>query len=65
MKTEQEFREVYAKLSADGRCDHPDGCEYRRVLTEWLTLGRPCPIEQFIVTRANTDSRGRGREILN
>lgn len=65
MKTEQEFREVYAKLSADGRCDHPDGSEYRRVLKEWLSLGRPCPIEQFIVARANADSCGRGREAMN
>lgn len=65
MKTEQEFREVYAKLSADGRCDHPGGSEYRRVLKEWLSLGRPCPIEPFIITRANADSRGRCREALN
>ena len=65
MKTEHEFREVYAKLAADGWCDYPDGFEYRRVLKEWLSLGRPCPMEQFIVTRANADSRGRGPEALN
>jgi hypothetical protein len=62
MKSDQEFREVYDKLSTIGKCDHPDGREYQRVLEEWLSLGRPGPIEQFIVTRANADSCGRSRE---
>lgn len=65
MTSEQEFREVYEKLSAIGKCDHPDGREYQRVLKEWLSLGRPNPMEQFIVTRANAGSSGGGREVLN
>lgn len=65
MVTEQEFRDAYEKLAASGKCDYPGGREYQRVLNEWLSLGRPCPIEQFIVARANADARGRGREALN
>ncbi|AMV19862.1 hypothetical protein [Planctomyces sp. SH-PL14] len=65
MTSEQEFREAYDKLSAIDKCDHPVGREYQRVLKEWLSLGGPRPIEQFIVTRVNADSSGRGRKVLN
>lgn len=65
MTTEHEFRDVYEKLAAIGKCDYPGGREYQRVLKEWLSLGRPSPIEQFIVTQANADSSSRGWEAQN
>lgn len=65
MKTKQDFHDAYLKLSDLGQCDEPGGSEYRQVLQEWLSSGCPSPIEQFIVTRANTDSQGRGRATLN
>jgi hypothetical protein len=47
------FRDNYERISQDGYCDSPGGCEYRRVREEFLLAGCPNNVEQFIRWRAN------------
>ena len=65
MKDEQDFRAAYERLSKDGKCDTPDTREYERVLKEWHSLACFSDLDRFIVARANTNSKGVGREIWN
>lgn len=55
---EIEFRDVYEKLSSEGRCDGPGGMQYKRVLQEWEEAGRPTDLTRFIFVHANMRSDG-------
>ena len=65
MKDERDFRAAYERLSKVGKCDHPVGHEYARVLAEWLSLGCFSDLDRFIVARANANAQGIGREAWN
>jgi len=64
LNPEDRFREAYARLAERSKCDAPGGMEYKRVLREWLTMGRPSDIESFIAIRANVlwDGSSRAEE---
>lgn len=49
----ERFRRLWLAYSHEGYCDRIVSAEYRRVLGEWLSAGRPCEIGRFIVLRAN------------
>lgn len=59
---EDRFYATYERLSQAGQCDSPGGREYQRVLQEWLALGCPSNLEDFIYCRANLGPDGLGPE---
>ena len=52
----QRFRAAWRGHESMGRCDGIDGCEYKRVLSEWYEAGKPEPL-LFIPPAANMGPR--------
>ena len=52
----KEFREVYARMADEGKCDGIGGTQYIRVLTEWI-VHRTGILADFIHWRSNISAQ--------
>jgi hypothetical protein len=58
MQSRRDFANAYRRLAEQGACDPWGGLESRRVLDEWVALGCPEEIDDFITERANSGRCG-------
>jgi hypothetical protein len=53
------FRSVWERLAEDGRCEAPDGAEYRRVLAAYVIANFPTEVEEFIVHQVGKKAKAK------
>lgn len=53
------FRHTWSELAEQGKCDGPDGAEFRRVYEEYMAAGFPVDVKAFIIEAANRGHSSR------
>jgi len=52
------FQSAWKLLELQGKCDGIGGCQWERIIMEFVRAGFPAEVSTFIVERANEPSPG-------